>query len=48
MEVGGGVFGEDGLGLAFKGLIQQHHNHGFGDDSIGSQDISSPLTGVKK
>jgi len=34
MEVGGGVFGEGGLGLAFRGLIKQHLNNGFGDASI--------------
>jgi len=31
MVVGGRVFGEDELGLAFKSLIQQQLNHGFGD-----------------
>jgi len=41
MVVGGGVFGEDGLGLAFKGSIQQHHNHGFVD----AFKIYHPVTG---
>jgi len=32
----GEIFGEDGLGLAFKDFIQQDLNRGFGDASIDS------------